>query len=237
MIGDGVQHDNSHLFIQPAFFLPQTHHGFVTLTLGGSRSFCLTVCISFSVYYKQNMAQAFKSPQDSMTKDDWDETRQKQNTKYGWWLNDLGQHAKGPNDKEFGILEKMLKDGEPVDTVGGYGETALLRSMGRGIWVPLLLLQYGANPNFRCSLWDDMYGGTMLHMACKNDNLPLIKALLSVGADPTLTDRNGKTPQEVCKADTCANFIKQFIKNNGKDTIDIKSCTLQTAYSRVTDDK
>ena len=188
--------------------------------------FCITVKVMATL------------PKESKTTD-WNQIRQRQNAKYGHWLNDLGQWAqreKGPRDRDFQILQRMLIDGEPVDTVGGYKETALLRGMGHGIWVPLLLLRYGADPNFRCYLWDSMYGGTILHMAAEQGNLPLIKALLSVGADTTLRDKSGKTAQEICKDEKCANFIQQFVKD-GTGKVDIKSGTLQMAYDRVTNDK
>lgn len=54
----------------------------------------------------------------------------------------------------------------------------------------LLVLQTGADPN-RTSVW----GLTALHQAIRRDNgLQAIECLLDYGADPTLPNRDGKTP-------------------------------------------
>lgn len=132
----------------------------------------------------------------------WGEIRAQQSAKYGTWLTDLGQSAgddvSGP---QFQLLWRMLREGEPVDTIGGYGETALLRTQGEGLWTPLLLLRYGADPNMRCEMWDALYGGTALHQAATGGNVALVRLLLSAGANPALLDKAGCTAAQAASTE------------------------------------
>ncbi len=68
----------------------------------------------------------------------WGEIRAQQSAKYGTWLTDLGQSAgddvSGP---QFQLLWRMLREGEPVDTIGGYGENcAAAHTGGRPVDTP-----------------------------------------------------------------------------------------------------
>ncbi|MBY0405996.1 MAG: ankyrin repeat domain-containing protein, partial [Cyanobacteria bacterium] len=58
----------------------------------------------------------------------------------------------------------------------------------------------------------DSLGRTWLHYACKKGSLPLVKALLLAGADPTIKDKMNKTPEMLAQAfgwDECLNALKE----------------------------
>lgn len=146
--------------------------------------------------------------------------------KYGHWITDLGQ---GESAKKFLILQQMLSDGVDPDTIGGYKETALLRTQGSGLKVPLLLLRHGANPNYRCQQWEG-YGGTILHIAAKKGNLPLVKLLLAAGADTEAVDKSNRTAEDVAEGN-CKPYIRFARTQRG---VDFKSGTLEDAMALFT---
>jgi len=123
----------------------------------------------------------------------------RQSDTYGGWMTDLAQgiveDPLAADATGFRKLWQMLREGESADTIGGFGETPLLRTQGGGgAWTALLLLRFGANPNFRCQMWDELYDGTALHAASKQGNVPMVVALLNAGANPALLDGQGLTP-------------------------------------------
>eukprot|EP00931_Biecheleriopsis_adriatica_P059989 TRINITY_DN35987_c0_g1_i1.p1 TRINITY_DN35987_c0_g1~~TRINITY_DN35987_c0_g1_i1.p1 ORF type:complete len:330 (-),score=55.19 TRINITY_DN35987_c0_g1_i1:208-1197(-) len=130
--------------------------------------------------------------------------------KYGHWITDLGQSGDSDEEKNA-ILSRMLDDGVDPNTIGGFKETALLRTCGCGLRVPLLLLRHGANPNHRCAMWDESHDGSILHAAAKNDNLSFVKMLLAAGADVNALDKSGKTPEHVA-AERCRVYMRAFCK-------------------------
>lgn len=148
--------------------------------------------------------------------------------KYGHWITDLGQGA-GTEAGKFSILEQMLSDGVDPDTAGGFKETALLRTQGCGLKVPLLLLRYGANPNHRCDLWET-YGGTILHIAAKHGNLPLVKLLLAAGADTTAVDDSNKTAEDVAQ-ESCKPYIRFASRQR---SVEFKTCAFEDAMALFT---
>jgi len=153
---------------------------------------------------------------------------QKLKRKYGHWITDLASSAETEPGK-FSILEQMLCDGVDPDTMGGYEETALLRTQGSGLKVPLLLLRYGAHPNYRCNLWET-YGGTLLHIAAKEGNLPLVKLLLAAGSDTAAVDSSNKTVEDVAQ-ESCKPYIRFA---SSQSNVDFKTCTFEDAMSLFT---
>ena len=170
---------------------------------------------------------------------------QHQSDTYGAWMTDLAQNntsdplASDREGTEFRQLWKMLRDGQSANTVGGFGETPLLRCQGQGLWVVLLLLRFGADPNFRCEMWDSSYGGTALHMAAKGGQVGPVVCLLNAGANPALLDREGFTPAAAALADDAsdgrskaASAITRFVIGRGC-LVDIHAGSLEQAHAAV----
>ncbi|KAK6473449.1 inactive serine/threonine-protein kinase TEX14-like [Huso huso] len=101
----------------------------------------------------------------------------------------LHQHVR---ERSLHKLEKQLKKGVDVDTVNNLGQTPLfcasLLSLAKVVDV---LLQYGANPNHRC---DDR--STPVHAAAFSCSPWILSALLDVGGDLRLHDREGRTARD-----------------------------------------
>lgn len=52
---------------------------------------------------------------------------------------------------------------------------------------------------------------SLLHLASKNNNLPLVDFLLKLGADPDVKDANGKKPLDLAKAENVKTRLKNAI--------------------------
>jgi len=63
-----------------------------------------------------------------------------------------------------------------------------------GVSVAELLLRAGARPNDRCE-----QGRTPLHVAAISGRLDMVLYLMHHGADPTLTDEDGRTPSQFAR--------------------------------------
>jgi ubiquitin len=174
----------------------------------------------------------------------------RQSEKHGWIITDLGQnHGGNPlrpdsgegdpctfadghasNGRNTATLVCMLEAGENPNTIGHFGETALLRTGGRSTWAILILLRYGADPN--CTGIDNYFHTTVLHMAVEAGNLPAVRALLSAGANPAVVDQQGRVPAQVGGPDACA-LIVDFV-TTGAGRVDVKAGTLQESHAAVT---
>jgi len=91
-------------------------------------------------------------------------------------------------------VRKLPWWGAPLEAIWDQGWTPLLRAVQRGHFdIVDLLLREGANVRFR-----DPWGRTCLHLALFDsdvrDQEPLLRSLLSAGADPNVPDQNGDTP-------------------------------------------
>jgi len=107
-----------------------------------------------------------------------------QKEKYGYWLPDLGQ----TRDDEAVI--RALNNGAFVDTIGGYGETALNRAVKGGeISTLRILLQAGADANFR----NDICDGYPILVAAARHSLAMVQALREYGADFDVKTDSGQT--------------------------------------------
>jgi ankyrin repeat protein len=59
----------------------------------------------------------------------------------------------------------------------------------------------------------EIRGNTLLHRACYNGRDAIVSLLLEMGADPTITDNNGKTPLQIAQENnkqSCVVAIELF---------------------------
>ncbi|XP_041749876.2 inactive serine/threonine-protein kinase TEX14 isoform X2 [Coregonus clupeaformis] len=95
-------------------------------------------------------------------------------------------------EKNLHKMEKLLKNGVDVDCVNHLGQTPLFCASLLGLGsVTELLLQFGADPNYRC---EDR--STPVHAAVFSCNPWLLSGLLDAGGDLRLHDHKGRSPQD-----------------------------------------
>ncbi|KAK1800596.1 hypothetical protein P4O66_005808, partial [Electrophorus voltai] len=93
-------------------------------------------------------------------------------------------------------VEKLLKKGVDVDCVNHLGQTPLFCASLLGFTgVAELLLQYGADPNYRCG-----DRSTPVHAAVFSCNPWLLSELLDAGGDLRVHDDQGRTPRDWAEA-------------------------------------
>lgn len=87
-------------------------------------------------------------------------------------------------------VDRLLREGIDVNTVGPYGHTALiLAAYNPDTEIVAFLLEHGANVNAK-----DDAGMTPLHCAGYKGNVAVARLLLTGGADVALTNRHGFNP-------------------------------------------
>ncbi|CAB1316511.1 unnamed protein product, partial [Coregonus sp. 'balchen'] len=95
-------------------------------------------------------------------------------------------------EKNLHKMEKLLKNGVDVDCVNHLGQTPLFCASLLGLGsVTELLLQFGADPNYRC---EDR--STPVHAAVFSCNPWLLSGLLDAGGDLRLHDHKGRSPRD-----------------------------------------
>ncbi|XP_038615671.1 inactive serine/threonine-protein kinase TEX14 [Tachyglossus aculeatus] len=88
-------------------------------------------------------------------------------------------------------VKKILKKRVHVDSVNSLGQTALFTAALLGLpKVVDVLLDYGADPNHRCS-----DGSSPVHAAAFSAHQGILSKLLDAGGDLRLHDENGRTPR------------------------------------------
>jgi hypothetical protein len=95
------------------------------------------------------------------------------------------------------VVSLLLGSGADVYRRGASGATALLYASQRGhvAVVRLLLRSMGG-----CGLDErDTDGRTALYMACSNGRADVLRALLLAGADHTIAENDGTTPQQIAQ--------------------------------------
>jgi serine/threonine-protein phosphatase 6 regulatory ankyrin repeat subunit A/serine/threonine-protein phosphatase 6 regulatory ankyrin repeat subunit B len=103
----------------------------------------------------------------------------------------------------------LLAHGASADTVDMHGETPLMAACSNGLQgvVQMAIQQLPAE-------WvnhQDQYGRTALHYAVNSDKGEVAKALLYVGADPTIMRNDGRTPFMIAEEDgrsTCITVLQ-----------------------------
>ncbi|XP_055064146.2 uncharacterized protein tex14 isoform X2 [Misgurnus anguillicaudatus] len=99
-------------------------------------------------------------------------------------------------EKRVPKVEKILKKGVDVDSINHLGQTPLFCASLLGFAnVAEKLLEYGANPNHRCT---DL--STPVHAAVFSCNPRLLSSLLDAGGDLRLHDDKGRTPRDWAEA-------------------------------------
>ncbi len=81
-----------------------------------------------------------------------------------------------------------IQAGEPVNQIDVYGFTPLIEAaIANDFEIAKMLIDHGANV-----VMPDLTGGTALHWAVENNNLPLCELLLEKNADPNAYPRSGQ---------------------------------------------
>ena len=86
------------------------------------------------------------------------------------------------------VVKFLLEKGARIHRESIEGTNALMMSCLRGIDTVKILLQYGSDMNSQ-----DMLGRTPLFYAMSNNKINVVKYLLELGADETITDENINT--------------------------------------------
>ncbi len=102
-------------------------------------------------------------------------------------------------------VRQLLVSGADPNLRDIYGWTPLMRAVyeERELIVQVLLEQ----PNVALNVSNDQ-GATALHLAAVKGNEALIRSLLLAGADPSMGDRNGRTPESMAVAAGHENVAK-----------------------------
>ncbi|CAF4265851.1 unnamed protein product, partial [Rotaria magnacalcarata] len=110
-------------------------------------------------------------------------------------------------DKEQSMLsdcQKLLERNEPLDKPDKYGITLLHIAAAKAYSsVVHFLLQHYVNAD-----QVDDTGATALHLSAKHEHGVIVKLLLDARANPTICDRFGRKPSEVCLS---TSFIRALL--------------------------
>lgn len=91
-------------------------------------------------------------------------------------------------NKQRDVVRDYILRGGPVNEIDEYGFTPLIESaITNDFEMAKILLDGGADV-----LMPDLVGGTALHWAVENENMPLARLLLEKGADPNAANFNGE---------------------------------------------
>ena len=100
-----------------------------------------------------------------------------------WWACQEGH---------LDIARLLINRGADINAKDDEGFTPLAQAVGEShLDLVRCLIESGANPN---QISNEAEGGTPLHTACADGLAVCAELLLSLGADTTLKDRNGRAP-------------------------------------------
>lgn len=91
---------------------------------------------------------------------------------------------------------------------------AILREMGNSLHIVDFLIQNMPTGSIDKATTE---GDTALHLSAKHDKAEAMKLLLRAGADPTLRNKQGKTPLDIAQEvghHTCQELVGLFIHEN-----------------------
>lgn len=113
--------------------------------------------------------------------------------------------------QNLSIVKLLVENGADVNATNKYGTTALYYAIDNNsasMEIVELLLKNNANPNV----------DTILHIACRNQNLKIIKLLVENGADVNFIDNNGRTALfDAINAKNANKEIIRYLIANGAD--------------------
>jgi ankyrin repeat protein len=120
------------------------------------------------------------------------------------------------DNSDWEIAEELLQYKAEPNCMTVDGETPLHHSAFIGDKKMInLLLSYGADPN--CI--DSTLGRTALHCAVQCEHIDCILLLLTQGADPVISDLEGKTPFECTENTEILEVLKDFQEKNIQKTL------------------
>jgi ankyrin repeat protein len=97
------------------------------------------------------------------------------------------------------LLEALHdKSGDEINKMSNDGKTPLRKAAARGNLKIIEMLLEKIDAATAVNAKDSKLGQTPLHTAAYNGQKDVVEALLKAGADLKLTDKNGKTPLELC---------------------------------------
>jgi ankyrin repeat protein len=97
------------------------------------------------------------------------------------------------------VLALLLRKGAHANTRDQYGMTPLMRACDNGyLGMVKMLVQYLGDQGLNER--DNLSGWTALHRAADGGHNELTRFLLLAGADPTITDHEGRTPRALAEA-------------------------------------
>jgi ankyrin repeat protein len=96
------------------------------------------------------------------------------------------------------VLALLLRKGAHANTRDQYGMTPLMRACDNGyLGMVKMLVQYLGDQGLNER--DNLSGWTVLHRAADGGHNELTRFLLLAGADPTITDHEGRTPRALAE--------------------------------------
>ena len=131
----------------------------------------------------------------------------------------------GSSKGNIPLVMLLIEKGANINIPDVHGNTALHYAVDRSRRETVLcLLKYGAIINFQ-----DYKGNSPLHVACVNNDIEMVKLLISKDADPELTDLLNIYPRDKTKLFPIQNIIDHrisIIHTKGVTNIDSTTQTL-----------
>lgn len=119
-------------------------------------------------------------------------------------------------DGDLQGVKSLIQSGVDPDVISNHNpKTACwIATYRRHNSILRLLLEHGANPNFKNS-----EGIAPLYFAIAFQNFEAVKLLVDNGADTTTPDNNGRTPLYYAQNNECQDIIDYVRGNNHKSDI------------------